>query len=351
VSPLAVVTGASGFVGGAVAREFVAAGHEVRAIARSRAAAAAIASAAPTAFVVEGDVLEPGSLEHAFAGADVVVHAAGLVAACRRDPSAMLRVNVLGTRNAVAAASHAGVGRFVLTSTAATIGERPGEVAREDTVHRGWFLSAYERTKAEAEAAAFALGRDLGVDVVSVNPASVHGPGRTDVTSRMLLSAARGRLPFLVRSTISFVDVSDCARGHVLAAERGARGERYLLCGATMTVDEALELIGRVGGRRVRSIAVPLGLVSTVAGIVEDVFRLVARDPPVCREVTAAIAHGRAYDGSKAGRQLGLVYTPAEETIRRTLDWLASTGGRRPFRRDWATIPRSGPRSGRRTAT
>jgi dihydroflavonol-4-reductase len=333
VSPVAAITGASGFVGGAVASEFAAAGYRVRALVRSRAAQAVVGrvgTGSPDRPVdvtaVPGDVLEPDSLAEAFAGADLAVHAAGLVAACRRDPSAMLRTNVIGTRNVVDAAARAGVPRVVLTSSAATIGERSGEIGREDTPHRGWFLSAYERSKAEAEASAFALGRDLGVEVVAVNPASVQGPGRIDGTARLLLAAARGRLPFVVRTTLSFVDVADCARGHALAASRGRPGERYLLCGATMTVDEALALVAPVAGRSRRSVTVPARAVAAAAGVIETAFRVARRDPPICREVAAAIEHGRAYDGSKAVRDLGLVYTPPGDTIRRTLAWFRQVG-------------------------
>lgn len=334
MSPLAAITGASGFVGGAVAFELVASGHEVRALVRSRAAAAAVerigrAGEGGAVVVVPGDVLEPDSMAEAFAGADLVVHAAGVVAACRRDASAMLRANVIGTRNAVAAAARARVPRFVLTSSAATIGERAGEVGREDTTHRGWFLNPYERSKAEAEAVAFALGRDLGVDVVAVNPTSVQGPGRIDGTARLLLAAARGRLPLVVRTTVSFIDVADCARGHVLAAAKGRPGERYLLCGATMTVDEALGLVRSVTGRRRRAIAVPARVVAAGAAVVETAFHAIRRDPPICREVAAALAHGRSYDGSKAVRELGLAYTPPDETIRRTLAWFRDVGALR----------------------
>jgi dihydroflavonol-4-reductase len=325
VAPAAVVTGASGFVGGAVARHLLAAGYDVRAVARSRAAAAAverIEDGARRVRATPGDVLDAASLAEAFAGAKLVVHSAGVVRTCMRDPAPMLRANVLGTRNAVTAAADAGVRRFVLTSSAATIGERAGEIGDETTPHRGWFLSAYERSKAEAEAAAFGIGRDRGVEVVAVNPASVQGPGRDDGTARLLLAAARGRLLVVVRSTLSFVDVDDCARGHVLAATRGAPGDRYVLCGATMTTEEALALVDRLTGRRRRRVALPHQLVESLAQIVEAVSTLVRRDPPLCREIAIAVRHGRAYDGSRATRQLGLVYTPAEETVARTLAWL-----------------------------
>jgi dihydroflavonol-4-reductase len=328
VAPLAVVTGASGFVGGAVVSELIGAGYSVRATARSRAAQSAIEriDGPGRVAVVSADLLEPDSLAEAFAGANLVVHAAGIVAACRRDPSAMLRANVLGTRNAVTAAARANVPRFVLTSSAATIGELPGEVAREDTRHRGWFLSAYERSKAQAEAAAFALARDLGLEIVAVNPASVQGPGRADGTARVLIAAARGRLPVFVRTRVSFVDVADCARGHVLAATNGRPGERYLLSGATLSTEDVLELVRGITRRGRRPIALPAGVVVAAAGAVEAACWLARRDPPICREVAAAVAHGRAYDGSRATRELGLQYTSADETIRRTLVWLRETG-------------------------
>jgi dihydroflavonol-4-reductase len=329
VAPLAVVTGASGFVGGAVARRLLEEGYDVRAVARSRAAAAAaeaIVVDGRAVRAVPGDVLERGSLAEAFDGADVVAHAAGIVRTCMRDPSPMIRANVIGTRNAVGAAADARVGRFVLTSSAATIGERQGETGRETTPHRGWFLSVYERSKVQAEATAFALGRDRGLEVVSVNPASVQGPGRAEGTARLLLAAARGRLPFFVPTTVSFVDVDDCARAHVLAATRGTPGERYVLCGATMTTDEALAIVERLSDGVRRRIAVPARVVERLADVVDAGFRLAGRDAPLCREVAIAIRHGRRYDGSKAQRDLGIAYTEPERTIQRTLDWFRSSG-------------------------
>lgn len=338
-----------------MARELAASGHTVRGVARSRAAAGLIEGLdAGTGRVtaVPGDILDPSSLVDAFAGAGLVVHAAGVVASCRHDPTGMIRTNVLGTRNVVTAAAACGVRRFVHTSSAATIGEGAGEVGREDTQHRGWFLTAYERSKTEAEAVALEVGRDLALDVVVVNPASVQGPGRMDRTTRLLLAAANGRLPVMIRSTLSFVDVADCARGHVLAATIGRSGERYVLCGATLRTEDALALVrsigrevrsptgaaGVVGGgngrpprrrammRSFRPIAVPGGAVAIVAGVLETVFGLVGRDAPICGEVAAAIIHGRAYDGSRAMRELGLEYTSPDETIRRTLSWFREIG-------------------------
>ncbi|HXF35719.1 MAG TPA: NAD-dependent epimerase/dehydratase family protein [Actinomycetota bacterium] len=320
----ALVTGASGFVGGAVVRRLRAEGRTVRALVRSDDAARAARAAG--ARPVSGDVLDPTSLLEAMRGCGVVFHAAGVNAMCAPDPEAMLRTNVEGTANVVRAAAAAGVRRVVHTSSASTIGEPAGTVGREDTPHRGRYLSAYERSKHRAELRALELGRALGLDVVCVNPASVQGPGRTGGTARLLLEAVRGRLPFVVDARFTVVDVEDCALGHLLAADRGRPGERYLLAGATLTVREALELFERVAGSRPRVRFVPPRAALIAAGAVEAAARAVGRPPPVCREMVRTLLHGHAYDGGRAARELGLTYTPIEETLRRTLAWYVEQG-------------------------
>jgi dihydroflavonol-4-reductase len=319
-----LLTGGSGFVGGAILARLVAEGRPVRALARSAGAARAVEAVG--ARPVRGDVLDPSSLLEAMRGCDAVFHAAGINAMCLPDPGPMLRTNVEGTANVVRAAAAAGVRRVVHTSSASTIGEPAGAMAREDTPHRGSYLSAYERSKHLAERRALELGRALGVDVVCVNPASVQGPGRVTGTARLLLAAARGRLPFLVDARFSVVDVADCAEGHLLAERRGAPGERYLLAGATLTVRESLDLFARVAGFRPRARFLPPRAALAVAGAVELAAALLGRRPPICREMVRTLLHGHAYDGSRAERELGLRYTPVEETLRRTLEWYAAQG-------------------------
>lgn len=319
-----LITGGSGFVGGAVLARLVAEGRPVRALARSGDAARAVEAAGARA--VRGDVLDPSSLLEAMRGCDVVFHAAGVNAMCLPDPVPMLRTNVEGTANVVRAAAAAGVRRVVHTSSASAIGEPAGTVGREDTPHRGTYLSAYERSKHLAERRALELGRALGVDVVCVNPASVQGPGRVTGTARLLLAAARGRLPFLVDARFSVVDVADCAEGHLLAERRGAPGERYLLAGATLTVREALDLFARVAGFRPRAWFLPPRAALGIAGAVELAAGLLGRRAPICREMVRTLLHGHAYDGSRAERELGLRYAPVEETLRRALEWYAARG-------------------------
>jgi dihydroflavonol-4-reductase len=318
------VTGGSGVVGGAVVERLVARGDDVVALARSDAAAAVLEGRG--AEVVRGDVLDAAALVRGMDGCALAFHVAGVNRLCLEDTGPMERVNVDGAVAAVRAASTAGVPRLVLTSSAATVGEPHGVIGNEATPHRGWFLSNYERTKTEGERAALAAARSLGQDVVCVNPSSVQGPGRAGGTGRFLIAFLDGRLKVFVDTHLSIVDIGDCAEGHLLAAERGAGGERYVLNGVTMTVEEALVLAAEVAGVKRRPRLVPGRLATLAGGAVERGFRLVRRHPPVCREMVRTLVHGHRYDGSRAERELGLRYTPPGETIRRTVEWARSAG-------------------------
>jgi dihydroflavonol-4-reductase len=227
---------------------------------------------------------------------------------------------------AVRAAAQAGVPRLVHTSSAATLGEPPGTVGNEDTPHRGWYLSAYERTKTEGERAALAAARELGQDLVCVNPSSVQGPGRARGTGRFLLAFLDGRLKLFVDTHVSMVDIADCVEGHLLAAARGVNGERYVLNGMTLTIMDALALATDVAGVERSPRLVPRRLATVAATMVERAFRLVRRQPPVCREMVNTLLHGHQYDGSRAERELGLRYTEPRETVRRTVDWARAEG-------------------------
>jgi dihydroflavonol-4-reductase len=332
-----LVTGGSGFVGGALLARLVEDGRPVRALVRSDASARVVTAAG--AVSVRGDVLDPPSLRTAMVGCAVVFHVAGVNAMCRRDPGAMDRANVEGSAEVVRAAAHAGVGRLVYTSSAAAIGEASGTVGREDSPHRGSYLSRYERSKHLAERSVLALATELGVDVVCVNPSSVQGPGRTTGSARLLLDLVRGRLPVLVDTTLSIVDVDDCTRAHLLAESRGAPGERYVVSGATLTTRAAVALVRDVWGRPDRVWWLPPAAAKAGGAGMEWLGRVLRRDVPVCREAIRTLLHGHRYDGSRAERELGLRYTPIEDTLRRTLEWYAQRGlvpplARRPRERE-----------------
>jgi dihydroflavonol-4-reductase len=318
------VTGATGLIGSALHGRLLARGDEVVALARSDPAATMLA--ARGARVVRGDLLDEEALAAAMSGCRLAFNVAGVNTLCTTDPAEVSRVNVAGAETVARAAAQAGVRRLVHTSSAAALGEAQGSVGREDSAHRGSFISVYERSKHDGERALLAAARSHGLDVVCVNPSSVQGPGRASGTGRILLALLDGRLKLFVDTQISLVDIDDCVSGHLLAAERGRPGERYILNGATLSSCEALALLSSVAGVERRPRMVPAWLARIGGAAVERPFRLAGRRPPVCREMIDTLLHGHRYDGSRATRELGLLYTAPEETLRRTIRWAVEAG-------------------------
>jgi dihydroflavonol-4-reductase len=318
------VTGGSGVVGKALVERLVSRGDEVVGLARSAEAESTLSGLGATP--VRGDLFDEESLARAMDGSSLVFHVAGVNSLCVADPRPMFHANVDGPPVVIRAAARAGVPRVVHTSSAATIGEETGTVGSEESVHRGWYLSDYERSKTEGERAALAAGAEAGVEVVSVNPSSVQGPGRVRGTGRFLLAFLDGRLKVFVQTNISLVDIQDCTEGHLLAAERGVPGERYLLNGMALTITEALSLAADVAGVDRKPRLLPRPVASGAASVVEGAFKLVRKHPPICREMVRTLLHGHRYDGSKAARELGLEYTDPRETLRRTVDWARAEG-------------------------
>ena len=319
-----LVTGATGYVGGAVFDHLVAAGHDVTATVRSESAAGRIRSRGGRP--VQASLDDAGSLVRAMQGSDVAFHVAGVNEFCLRDSTEMFVANVDGSANVIRAALRAGVGKVVYTSSAVTIGETAGEVGTESTVHRGWYLSEYERSKVEAERAVAIEAEDLGVSVVSVNPASVQGPGRVTGTARLLLAFLKGRLRYLPDTRATIVDVDDCARGHLAAAEHGAKGARYLLAGDTVTTGEMAALLGEAAGIDVRFRSLSPAVARVAGTVVGGAYRLIRKQAPMCPEMIRTMLHGHAFDGSRAERELGIKYTPLSETFERMVAWYRERG-------------------------
>jgi dihydroflavonol-4-reductase len=318
------VTGASGFIGGALTTRLLERGDRVVALARSDRAAEKVA--ARGAAVVRGDLLDEASLVSGMAGCELAYHVAGMNSHCPADPDMMLRVNVGGAAAAVRAAAKTGIRRMVYTSSAAALGERPGTVGTEDSAHRGSYLSVYDRSKHEGEQAVFAAAAEAGVEVVAVNPSSVQGPPRTGGNGAIIIAYLNGKLPVFVETQVSVVDIEDCVEGHLLAAERGRSGRRYVLNGATLHSLEALEVVSELSGVRDRVRMVPPAVARLTAAIAETAYRVRGKTPSVCRARVRTILHGHRYDGSRATRELGLEYTPVADTFARTIEWAVAEG-------------------------
>jgi dihydroflavonol-4-reductase len=318
------VTGATGFIGGALTTRLLERGEDIVALARSDASAVKLDRLGVEAR--RGDVLDEASLVAAMTGCELVYHCAGINSHCPDDPELLLEVNARGTELVVEAAGRAGVRRVVITSSAASLGEPHGTVGDEQSIHRGTYLSVYDRSKHVGEQAAFAAAHRTGVELVAVCPSSVQGPGRKAGNGKLIIDYVNGKLPAFVDTYVSVVDIADCTEAHILAAERGRAGARYVLNGATITSAEALDLIARVSGvrHRVRIVSPPVA--RSAAALLEAAYALRGRVPSLCRARIRTFLHGHQYDGSLAERELGLTYTPVEETFRRTIAWAEAEG-------------------------
>lgn len=306
------ITGATGVVGSAVLRHLLDQGAEVRALVRTGG------RLPKTVEEVVGDVLNLGAVDRLLAGAQRVFHLAGVNEMCSRDPARMRRVNIEGTAQMVAGSARHGVD-LIYTSSAAVLGEAEGEIGTEATIPQGPHLSNYASSKWEAEQVVLAAAERQ--PVVIVNPSSVQGAGRSTGTGRLLLGLMSGKLRTVVDTQLSIVDIDDCARGHLLAADKGEPGRRYLLNSFSMNMQELVEVIVTVVGepRPVRYL--PPRVIKSLAPIVGTVGRILGRTPPLCPESARTILHGHLFDGSLATRELGLVYTAPEVTLSRLYQW------------------------------
>jgi len=258
-------------------------------------------------------------------GCDIVYHVAGVNTMCPGDPGVMYRVNVDLVRAVVRAAADAGVRRIVLTSSAAAIGEPAGMVADERTPHTGRFLSNYARSKYLGERAFFDEATRREIESVAVNPSSVQGPGRADGSALLLRYALGTRRPVVVDTTLSIVDIDDTARAHLAAAIRGRPGQRYLISGASVGIREVVAMLGEAADRIIDPIVLPRWAGES-AYPVAAAAGLIGGDQPVCIEMLRTLLHGHRFDASRSIDELGIAYTPLDDTLERTVDWLADEG-------------------------
>lgn len=320
----AALTGGSGLVGGHLLRSLVGSGLSVTAIVRSTAAAEKVSADGATPVVV--DLFDGSGLQEALWGIPVVYHVAGVNETCPSDPAEMDHVNIEGTRSIIAASATSGVGRIVYTSSAAAIGEAEGMIGTESTKHDGTYLSPYARSKHLAEVVAFTEASTHGVDLVAVNPSSVQGPGRSGGSARILLYALRAKRPVLVDTKVSLIDIEDCTQGHRAAATKGRSGERYLLSGATVSVSDAIAMAQEIAATTITPRWLSAGVARAVGRPAAGVVNLVRPSADVCPALIDTLLHGHRFDGSRAERDLGIIYTPIEDTLRRTIEWFVEQG-------------------------
>jgi len=315
----ALVSGATGKVGHAIAGALAERGDEVRALVRDPARAAGVLP--PGVEVVPGDVTDPASLGPAVADCEVVFNAMGLPEQWVRDEGIFDRVNAQGTAAVAAAAREAGVRRLVHTSTEDVFHAERGARFDESQVADYPKGTAYERSKQRAEA--LALAAHDGLEVVIVNPSGVYGPGPSATVSfdkGMFEPLVRKRLPALPPGGLGLVFTEGLAAGHLLAAERGRDGERYILCDTHATLRELAETVVRVAGRGRVPPTLPMPAARALAAGSEALSRATGRHPLLSKGQLYFFTWNAAPDSTKAQTELGWQTTPLEEGVRRTLE-------------------------------
>ena len=321
-----LVTGATGFVGSAVARAFVAAGYPVRALVRAASDRANLAGV--DVDFAPGDLAEPATLGPALEGCEGLVHVAADYRLFVPDPDALYRANVTGTRALMTAAQAAGIRRIVYTSSVAVLGHRrDGRPADEDTAAAlADMIGHYKRSKFLAEAEVMKLVRETELPAVIVNPSAPVGPrdAKPTPTGRMVLECARGRMPAYLDTGLNIVHVDDVGEGHRLAYERGRVGARYILGGDNLPLLEIFTLIARLAGRRPPRIRLAPGPLQPLAVLAEAFARVTGTTPRLTRDELAMARHPMYFSSARAERELGYAHRPAAAALADALGWFVA---------------------------
>src|SRR5271170_6368768 len=323
-----LVTGATGFVGSHVARQLVSSGENVRVLVRPTSNFKLLEDLRVER--VEGDLRDAGSIERAMRGVRRVFHVAADYRLWTQHPEELYESNVEGTRRLIAAAERAGVERIVYTSTVATIAvpQHGAALPNEATAARlEEMIGHYKRSKFLAEQVALDAAK-AGAPVVIVNPTAPVGPGdwKPTPTGRIILDFLLGKMPAYVDTGLNVVAVEDVAAGHLLAAEKGRSGERYILGGRNMTLKEILDALSALTGRPSPRLRLPHAI-ALAAGYADEFYsRMAGREPHIPVEGVKMSRHKMFVESDKAARDLGYQAGNIESALERAVQWYEENG-------------------------
>jgi dihydroflavonol-4-reductase len=323
---LLLVTGASGFVGAAIANAARDAGYRVRVLVRPSSPRTNIE---PTDEVFIGDICDPPSLVPALRGVRYLAHAAADYRLWSPTPEDIVGTNVEGTRTIMEEALRAGVERIVYTSSVATLELRDDMPADETrSLPEGKAIGAYKRSKVLAEHVVEDMVQHHRLPAVIVNPAAPIGPRdvKPTPTGRIIVECASGRMPGFVRTGLNLVHVDDVAAGHLAALRRGGIGERYILGGENVLLATMLADIAAIVGRRPPTLSFPIAALYPVALAAEAWARLTGQEPFATRDGLRMARHYMFFNDAKARRELGYTSRPYREGLADAIAWFRQAG-------------------------
>ena len=327
MSDTVLVTGATGFVGSAVARKLVARGYRVRILVRPSSPTTNVAEL--DAETVSGDMLDADSMHRAARGSRYLFHVAADYRLWAPDPEEIVRNNRVGTRNVMLAALAQGVEKIVYTSSVATLKPLKGRAADETSRHdEKSAIGAYKRSKVVAERLVERMIAENGLRATIVNPSTPIGPRdvKPTPTGRIVVEAASGRMPAYVDTGLNLVHVDDVAEGHLLAFDKGAVGERYILGGQDATLAEMLAQIAQMSGRRAPKIRLPRLPLYPLAYAAQSFARMTGKEPFMTADALRMSKYRMFFSSAKAERALGYRARPYVHALRDALEWFRRAG-------------------------
>jgi dihydroflavonol-4-reductase len=325
---LVLVTGATGFVGSAIVRSLLAARFSVRGLVRAKSPRGNLAGLDIES--VDGDICDASTVARAMAGVRYVVHAAADYRLWARQPDAIVRTNVEGTRTVMEGALAAGVERIVYTSSVATLAQRADGRPADETLplSETAALGAYKRSKVVAERLVERMITHAALPAVIVHPSTPIGPrdSRPTPTGRVIVAAARGRMPGFVDTGLNLVHVADVADGHVAALARGNIGAHYILGGENVLLADLLGAIARSVGRRPPRFRLPRAPLYPLAAVAEMAAAITGREPLLTLDGLRMSKQRMFFSSARAERELGFHARPWGEGLRDAIDWFRGAG-------------------------
>lgn len=323
---LVLITGATGFVGAAVAKAALAAGYRVRVTARPSSNQTNIATLGTDVALL--DLADPTGFPDALAGCRYLLHVAADYRLWVPDEAAMRRVNIDGTVALLKAAAQAGVERSVYTSSVAALGLTPDSSPATETtlVKPAHHVGAYKQSKYDAEQRVRALAKQQ--DIIIVNPSTPVGPGdiKPTPTGQMILDAARGKMPAYVDTGLNIVHVDDVAMGHLLALKKGRTGEAYILGGEDLMLRELLGLVASQSGRKPPALRLPITPLMPLSWIMERIAERTGTPPLMTPDVLKMARKKMFFSSQKAKIELGYTSRPAMQAVADALTWFRQEG-------------------------